>query len=61
MQKTGFFIEFFSLKLVEANYKAYKQLKANRDMLVQKDPDFGAPGAPGDPPGAPGDPPGAVR
>ena len=40
VKKIGFFIELFSLKLVEANYKAYKQLKANRDMLVQKNPDF---------------------
>ena len=32
--------ELLSLKLVEANYKADKQLEAIRDMLVFKDPDF---------------------
>ena len=32
--------ELLSLKLVDANYKADKQLEAIRDMLVFKDPDF---------------------
>ena len=32
--------ELFILKLVEAVYKAGKQLEAIRDMLVRKDPDF---------------------